>query len=107
MDSDYEQLLRGRIYGADPEHPGPKPGRHYAELVGGPLRRRGGQRGSLAEQRYLRHVDVRAHMMRPGRMPPPSGTAPGDEPWPMWAEPDRYQPLDAPVGREPVAMVPR
>lgn len=25
MDSDDEQLLRGRIYGADHEHPGPKP----------------------------------------------------------------------------------
>ncbi|MFF2431625.1 hypothetical protein [Streptomyces mirabilis] len=37
MDSDDEQLLRGRIYGADHEHPGPKPGRSYAELVGGPL----------------------------------------------------------------------
>ncbi|GKQ37524.1 hypothetical protein ALMP_40610 [Streptomyces sp. A012304] len=32
-----EQLLRGRIYGADHDHPGPKPGRGYAELVGGPL----------------------------------------------------------------------
>lgn len=37
MDSDDEQLLRGRIYGADHDHPGPKPGRSYAELVGGPL----------------------------------------------------------------------
>ncbi|MDH6590089.1 hypothetical protein M2161_009280 [Streptomyces sp. SAI-133] len=35
--SDDEQLLRGRIYGADHDHPGPKPGRRYAELVGGPL----------------------------------------------------------------------
>ncbi|MGW2050846.1 hypothetical protein ACWCPF_37605 [Streptomyces sp. NPDC001858] len=37
MDSDDEQLLRGRIYGTDHDHPGPKPGRNYAELVGGPL----------------------------------------------------------------------
>jgi hypothetical protein len=37
MDSDDEQLLRGRIYGTDHDHPGPKPGRSYAELVGGPL----------------------------------------------------------------------
>jgi hypothetical protein len=37
MDSDDEQLLRGRIYGTDLDHPGPKPGRSYAELVGGPL----------------------------------------------------------------------
>jgi hypothetical protein len=27
MDSDDEQLLRGRIYGTDHDHPGPKPGR--------------------------------------------------------------------------------
>ncbi|MEU6019348.1 hypothetical protein ABZ826_36755 [Streptomyces sp. NPDC047515] len=34
-----EELLRGRIYGEDHDHPrpGPKPGRVYAELVGGPL----------------------------------------------------------------------
>ncbi|MDQ0745951.1 hypothetical protein QF034_000182 [Streptomyces africanus] len=37
MDSDDEQLPRGRIYGTDPDHPGPKPGRRYAELVGGRL----------------------------------------------------------------------
>ncbi|MFE4967605.1 hypothetical protein [Streptomyces sp. NPDC056660] len=39
MDSDDEQLLRGRVYGhdaGDPD-PGPRPGRAYAELVGGPL----------------------------------------------------------------------
>ncbi|MER7039079.1 hypothetical protein OHB31_01500 [Streptomyces microflavus] len=38
MDRD-EGLLRGRIYGEDHDHPrpGPKPGRTYAELVGGPL----------------------------------------------------------------------
>ncbi|MFF4874419.1 hypothetical protein ACIPQA_32980 [Streptomyces sp. NPDC090109] len=34
-----EQLLRGRVYGHDHDDPdpGPKPGRTYAELVGGPL----------------------------------------------------------------------
>ncbi|MEU9190649.1 hypothetical protein AB0D14_40280 [Streptomyces sp. NPDC048484] len=39
MDSDDEQLLRGRVYGhdADDPHPSPCPGRAYAELVGGPL----------------------------------------------------------------------
>lgn len=37
MDRDDEQLLRGRVYGADHDHPGPVPGRRYAELVGGPL----------------------------------------------------------------------
>ncbi|MGW4565303.1 hypothetical protein ACWEN3_23720 [Streptomyces sp. NPDC004561] len=37
MDSDDEQLLRGRVYGHDPEHPGPRPGQRYVELVGGPL----------------------------------------------------------------------
>ncbi|MEU7261719.1 hypothetical protein AB0B21_38880 [Streptomyces rimosus] len=38
MDGD-EELLRGRICGEDHDHPrpGPKPGRAYAELVGGPL----------------------------------------------------------------------
>lgn len=37
MDRDDEQLLRRRVYGADYDHPGPRPGRLYAELVGGPL----------------------------------------------------------------------
>ncbi|MFJ9153416.1 hypothetical protein ACIRP7_36380 [Streptomyces sp. NPDC102270] len=37
MESDDEQLLRGRIYGTDHDHPCPKPGRNYAELMGGPL----------------------------------------------------------------------
>jgi hypothetical protein len=38
MDHDDEkQLLRRRVYGADPDHPDPRPGRRYAELVGGPL----------------------------------------------------------------------
>lgn len=38
MDRD-EELLRGRVYGTDHDdpHPGPRPGRYYAELVGGPL----------------------------------------------------------------------
>ncbi|MGW6840817.1 hypothetical protein [Streptomyces sp. NPDC054958] len=31
---------------------------------------------------------------------------PAREPWPMCAEPDHYKPLAAPVGPEPVAMVP-
>ncbi|MFE5518049.1 hypothetical protein ACFQ9Q_10035 [Streptomyces virginiae] len=31
---------------------------------------------------------------------------PADEPWPMCAEPYHYKPLSAPVGPEPVAMVP-
>ncbi|MFJ9821907.1 hypothetical protein ACIRU3_43080 [Streptomyces sp. NPDC101151] len=39
MDSNDEQLLRGRVYGQDPSdpHQGPRPGRTYVELVGGPL----------------------------------------------------------------------
>ncbi|RAJ46834.1 hypothetical protein K353_00035 [Kitasatospora sp. SolWspMP-SS2h] len=37
MDEHHEQLLRGRVYGADHEDPGPRPGREYRELVGGPL----------------------------------------------------------------------
>ncbi|MGW3661899.1 hypothetical protein [Streptomyces sp. NPDC005141] len=39
MDKDDEQLLRGRVYGADHDDPrqGPQRGRDYAELVGGPL----------------------------------------------------------------------
>ncbi|MGW2777193.1 hypothetical protein ACWC4C_32600 [Streptomyces olivaceoviridis] len=32
-----EQLLRRRVYGAGHNSPGPRPGRCYAELVGGPL----------------------------------------------------------------------
>ncbi|MFF3020692.1 DUF1963 domain-containing protein [Streptomyces sp. NPDC057939] len=31
---------------------------------------------------------------------------PADEPWPMCAEPNHYKPLAAPVGPEPIAMVP-
>ncbi|MER6915148.1 hypothetical protein ABT354_26015 [Streptomyces sp. NPDC000594] len=36
---DDEQIMRGRVYGADHDDPdpGPRPGRAYAELVGGPL----------------------------------------------------------------------
>ncbi|WP_406415200.1 hypothetical protein OH809_43675 [Streptomyces sp. NBC_00873] len=37
MDRDDEQLLRRRVYGANHDHPGPRPNRRYAELVGGPL----------------------------------------------------------------------
>ncbi|WP_460111585.1 hypothetical protein [Streptomyces sp. YKOK-J1] len=37
MDRDDEQLLRGSVYGADHERPGPVPGQRYPELVGGPL----------------------------------------------------------------------
>jgi hypothetical protein len=39
MDSNDERLLRGRVYGQDHDdpRPGPRPGRRYAELVGGPL----------------------------------------------------------------------
>ncbi|WBO69536.1 hypothetical protein [Streptomyces camelliae] len=40
MDRD-EELLRGRVYGADHEHPGPVPGRRYPELVRPALRRSG------------------------------------------------------------------
>lgn len=31
------EFMRGRVYGADHEDPAPRPGRVYAELVGGPL----------------------------------------------------------------------
>nr|WP_320777291.1 hypothetical protein [Streptomyces sp. CRN 30] len=31
------QIMRGRVYGADHTDPGPRPGRTYGELVGGPL----------------------------------------------------------------------
>ncbi|MFJ9948221.1 hypothetical protein [Kitasatospora sp. NPDC091207] len=36
---DDEALLRGRVYGTDHDDPdpGPRPGRSYRELVGGPL----------------------------------------------------------------------
>ncbi|MEH0415992.1 hypothetical protein [Streptomyces sp. B21-083] len=39
MNGDDEQLLRGRVYGADHDDPdrGPRPGQTYVELVGGPL----------------------------------------------------------------------
>ncbi|MFI2205512.1 hypothetical protein ACH47Z_32995 [Streptomyces sp. NPDC020192] len=37
MDSDDEQLLRGRVYGQDYDQPGPRTGQRYVELVGGPL----------------------------------------------------------------------
>ncbi|MGW4817210.1 hypothetical protein ACWEPB_36970 [Kitasatospora cineracea] len=38
MDERDEQLLCGRVYGAEPgEEAGPEPGREYRELVGGPL----------------------------------------------------------------------
>ncbi|MBQ0826398.1 hypothetical protein [Streptomyces tagetis] len=34
---DEEEFMRGRVYGADHEDPGPRAGRDYAQLVGGPL----------------------------------------------------------------------
>ncbi|RKE17623.1 hypothetical protein [Streptomyces sp. TLI_171] len=37
MDDEDELLLRGRVYGADHDDPGPRPGRAYRELCGGPL----------------------------------------------------------------------
>jgi hypothetical protein len=37
MDRDDKQLLRRWVYGADHDHPGPRPDQRYAELVGGPL----------------------------------------------------------------------
>ncbi|MEU9339330.1 hypothetical protein AB0D49_40350 [Streptomyces sp. NPDC048290] len=37
MNSDEERLLRGRVYGTDPDHPGPRPGQTYVHLIGGPL----------------------------------------------------------------------
>ncbi|MFK0112558.1 hypothetical protein [Streptomyces sp. NPDC091217] len=37
MNGDEEQLLRGRVYGSDPDSPGPLLDRAYVELVGGPL----------------------------------------------------------------------
>ncbi|MFF8177705.1 hypothetical protein [Streptomyces chartreusis] len=37
MNDDERQLLRGRVYGAEPGQPGPLPGQTYVELVGGPL----------------------------------------------------------------------
>ncbi|WP_394428394.1 hypothetical protein [Streptomyces sp. SGAir0957] len=34
---DEQEFLRGRVYGADHEDAGPRPGRTYAQLIGGPL----------------------------------------------------------------------
>jgi hypothetical protein len=34
---DEVEFMRGRVYGADHEDAGPRPGRGYAQLVGGPL----------------------------------------------------------------------
>ncbi|MFK4149906.1 hypothetical protein [Streptomyces sp. NPDC004065] len=34
---DEREFLRGRVYGADHEDAAPRPGRTYAQLVGGPL----------------------------------------------------------------------
>ncbi|KND33667.1 hypothetical protein [Streptomyces acidiscabies] len=34
---DETEFMRGRVYGADHEDAGPRHGRRYAELVGGPL----------------------------------------------------------------------
>ncbi len=31
------EFMRGRVYGADHDDPGPRSGRAYVELVGGPL----------------------------------------------------------------------
>lgn len=34
---DEVEFMRGRVYGADHDNPGPRAGRVYAHLVGGPL----------------------------------------------------------------------
>ncbi|MGW8066287.1 hypothetical protein ACVV2G_29415 [Streptomyces ziwulingensis] len=34
---DEAEFMRGRVYGADHDDPGPRAGRVYAQLVGGPL----------------------------------------------------------------------
>ncbi|NEB81062.1 hypothetical protein G3I40_38525 [Streptomyces sp. SID14478] len=34
---DEHEFMQGRVYGADHEDAGPRPGRSYAQLVGGPL----------------------------------------------------------------------
>ncbi|MFH8442973.1 hypothetical protein ACH4D3_17295 [Streptomyces sp. NPDC018026] len=34
---DEVEFMRGRVYGADHDNPGPRAGRVYAQLVGGPL----------------------------------------------------------------------
>ncbi|MFH8800719.1 hypothetical protein ACH4F6_14150 [Streptomyces sp. NPDC017936] len=34
---DDADFMRGRVYGADHDDAGPRPGRAYAQLVGGPL----------------------------------------------------------------------
>ncbi|UXY25706.1 hypothetical protein [Streptomyces sp. HUAS TT20] len=34
---DEQEFMRGRVYGADHDDAGPRPGRTYAQLVGGPL----------------------------------------------------------------------
>ncbi|MFH8617417.1 hypothetical protein ACH4E8_20395 [Streptomyces sp. NPDC017979] len=34
---DAESFMQGRVYGADHDSPGPRPGRDYAQLVAGPL----------------------------------------------------------------------
>ncbi|MEU3289749.1 hypothetical protein ABZ722_24725 [Streptomyces longwoodensis] len=34
---DETEFMRGRVYGADHDDASPRPGRAYAELVGGPL----------------------------------------------------------------------
>ncbi|MFD3657658.1 hypothetical protein [Streptomyces sp. NPDC058620] len=37
MNGDEAEQRRARVYGADPYDPGPREGRIYAELTGGPL----------------------------------------------------------------------
>lgn len=37
VNMDEEALMRGRVYGADHDDPGPRPGRVYRELCGGSL----------------------------------------------------------------------
>ncbi|MCW5249659.1 MULTISPECIES: hypothetical protein [unclassified Streptomyces] len=34
---DEAEFMRGRVYGADHDDPGPRAGRSYAQLIGGPL----------------------------------------------------------------------
>ncbi|MER6738133.1 hypothetical protein [Streptomyces puniciscabiei] len=58
-----EQVLNGRVYGAehDDPNPGPFPHRTYAELVGGPLDGRAGCSVRVNRRIHLPPVAQRSH----------------------------------------------
>ncbi|MFC7815692.1 hypothetical protein ACFUTR_13740 [Streptomyces sp. NPDC057367] len=63
---DEVEFMRGRVYGAEHDDPGPRPGRAYAQLVGGPLDGLLLDVTDLSEQEYGRGLSLATEIGRYG-----------------------------------------